>query len=168
MDQFWTPEEVTAARDMWDAGRSCSHIAHALGNRTRNAVIGLAHRRNFPPRMVATRHINGHRGVPKAKAPVVSRPRGRVEHFNVPRKVVSMWRRPAALADIQPSVAPGANATAFLDIRPNQCRFPLWAGCEPIEEKLFCGNPVAWPTTSWCPACLERVLPLPRYRRVAA
>jgi hypothetical protein len=161
MDAFWTPEDITTARDLWDEGQSCSQIAHALGNRTRNAVIGLAHRRNFPPRMVETRHINGHRGVPKPTPPATSRP-GRVEHFNLPRKVT--WRPPTttALADIQPSVAPGANATAFLDVRIGQCRFPLWVGHEPIEEKLFCGNPVVEPL-SWCPSCL--VLVSGRYRQ---
>lgn len=49
-------EEATilAARKLWDQGWSTSEIGCALTTRkrefTKNAVVGLAHRNNFPPR----------------------------------------------------------------------------------------------------------------------
>jgi len=40
----WTPEKETKLRELWTKGHSASQIATILGNTTRNAVIGKAHR----------------------------------------------------------------------------------------------------------------------------
>lgn len=40
----WSDERVEKLRQLWGQGMSASEIAEALGNVTRNAVIGKAHR----------------------------------------------------------------------------------------------------------------------------
>ncbi|MFM2045747.1 MAG: putative GcrA cell cycle regulator [Pseudomonadota bacterium] len=40
----WTDERVEKLRELWGRGMSASEIADVLGNVTRNAVIGKAHR----------------------------------------------------------------------------------------------------------------------------
>lgn len=40
----WTDERVGQLRSLWDQGLSASKIAEQLGDVTRNAVIGKAHR----------------------------------------------------------------------------------------------------------------------------
>lgn len=40
----WTDERIAKLRKLWDDGLSASQIADKLGNVTRNAVIGKAHR----------------------------------------------------------------------------------------------------------------------------
>lgn len=40
----WTDEKVTLLRELWGKGLSASEIAKKLGDTTRNAVIGKAHR----------------------------------------------------------------------------------------------------------------------------
>lgn len=40
----WTDERITLLRELWGEGLSASQIADRLGDVTRNAVIGKAHR----------------------------------------------------------------------------------------------------------------------------
>lgn len=40
----WTDERIDTLRKMWEAGQTASQIADALGEVSRNAVIGKAHR----------------------------------------------------------------------------------------------------------------------------
>ena len=46
----WTPEREEKLRELWKKGHSGSEIANILGNTTRNAVIGKAHRLNLQTR----------------------------------------------------------------------------------------------------------------------
>ena len=40
----WTDEKVAKLKELWSKGHTASQIAEALGDTTRNAVIGKAHR----------------------------------------------------------------------------------------------------------------------------
>ncbi len=40
----WTPEEQDKLRELWEAGFSARKIALQLPGKTRNAVVGNAHR----------------------------------------------------------------------------------------------------------------------------
>lgn len=64
MSPVWTPEEIATLTEMWlFGGNSAGEIAKKLGNgRTRNAVIGKAHRMNLPESKVPV----GAAGQPKA------------------------------------------------------------------------------------------------------
>ena len=43
----WTDEKVEKLKELWTKGHTASQIAEALGDTTRNAVIGKAHRLNL-------------------------------------------------------------------------------------------------------------------------
>ena len=46
----WTSEKVEKLKDLWSKGHTASQIAELLGDTTRNAVIGKAHRLNLEAR----------------------------------------------------------------------------------------------------------------------
>ena len=46
----WTEEKVQKLKELWSKGHTASQIAEALGDTTRNAVIGKAHRLNLEAR----------------------------------------------------------------------------------------------------------------------
>ena len=46
----WTEEKVKKLRELWTKGHTASEIAGMLGETTRNAVIGKAHRLNLEER----------------------------------------------------------------------------------------------------------------------
>ena len=43
----WTDEKVQKLKELWKKGHTASQIAEMLGDTTRNAVIGKAHRLNL-------------------------------------------------------------------------------------------------------------------------
>ena len=49
----WTIERERKLRELWKKGHSASQIASILGNTTRNAVIGKAHRLNLEARAIS-------------------------------------------------------------------------------------------------------------------
>ena len=49
----WSPEREEKLRELWKKGHSASQIASMLGDTTRNAVIGKAHRLNLEARMTS-------------------------------------------------------------------------------------------------------------------
>ena len=46
----WTNEKVEKLKELWSKGLTASQIAEKLGDTTRNAVIGKAHRLNLEAR----------------------------------------------------------------------------------------------------------------------
>ena len=46
----WTEEKVAKLKELWSKGHTASQIAEALGDTTRNAVIGKAHRLDLEAR----------------------------------------------------------------------------------------------------------------------
>jgi GcrA cell cycle regulator len=46
----WNPEKVEKLRELWSKGHTASQISEMLGDTTRNAVIGKAHRLNLEAR----------------------------------------------------------------------------------------------------------------------
>ena len=46
----WTEEKVLKLRELWTKGYTASQIAEMLGDTSRNAVIGKAHRLNLEER----------------------------------------------------------------------------------------------------------------------
>ena len=46
----WTDEKVEKLKELWTKGHTASQIAEALGDTTRNAVIGKAHRLDLEAR----------------------------------------------------------------------------------------------------------------------
>ena len=52
----WTPEREKKLRELWKKGHTASEIATLLGEATRNAVIGKAHRLNLQARAPSKKH----------------------------------------------------------------------------------------------------------------
>ena len=46
----WTPERERKLKELWKKGHTASKIAELIGNTTRNAIIGKAHRLNLQAR----------------------------------------------------------------------------------------------------------------------
>ena len=51
----WTPEKEQKLKELWKKGHTASQIAAMLGDTTRNAVIGKAHRLNLEARATSSR-----------------------------------------------------------------------------------------------------------------
>jgi len=73
----WTPEREEKLKELWKKGDTASQIASLLGNATRNAVIGKAHRLNLEARAVSkksTLKVNKENNVrPEAKTQKLGR-----------------------------------------------------------------------------------------------
>lgn len=68
----WTEERVAMLKALWTQGRTASQIAEELGDVTRNAVIGKAHRLGLKGRPSPIRR---ERAATPAAKPIESRPR---------------------------------------------------------------------------------------------
>ena len=55
----WTYERVEKLKQLWEEGLTASRIATELGEVTRNAVIGKAHRLGLSGRMVSKKSNSG-------------------------------------------------------------------------------------------------------------
>ena len=58
----WTNEKVEKLKELWSKGFTASQIAEKLGDTTRNAVIGKAHRLNLSAK-IKTRSANSNHNV---------------------------------------------------------------------------------------------------------
>ena len=70
----WTEEKVAKLKELWSKGHTASQIAEALGDTTRNAVIGKAHRLNLearaPSKKSSQTSISVNRPVRRGSAPI--------------------------------------------------------------------------------------------------
>ena len=66
----WTDERIETLKTMWEAGQTASQIAEALGEVSRNAVIGKAHRLGLQSRPSPVRPNEPAAAAPAAPAPV--------------------------------------------------------------------------------------------------
>ena len=54
----WTEEKIEKLKELWTKGHTASQISEMLGDTTRNAVIGKAHRLNLEARAPSKSHSN--------------------------------------------------------------------------------------------------------------
>ena len=113
----WTYERVEKLKQLWEEGLTASRIAAELGEVTRNAVIGKAHRLGLSGRM-ASKKSNGGISIIRKKRVNISQN----------QKVINI----AAVIN-EPM-----NPTDFENIKDGLCRWPLG---EPEEiDFKFCGR----------------------------
>ena len=119
----WTVDREKKLRELWKKGHSASQIANILGETTRNAVIGKAHRLNLEARNVA-------RG---------SSPKKKVQknqnETNKPGKLSRKARFKSLLLDktFEPE-----NPKNLEELSDKTCRWPIG---HPDEKKFyFCGR----------------------------
>lgn len=118
----WSPEALTKARALWDAGYSASEIGRAIGT-SKNSLVGKAHRLGWPSR-------------PSPIKP----PTGRKPHV---RRIVDRPTLPPLR-----SVACAMTAPRF-DPEIPAARSCQWIADEPSRRATFCGAP-AQRGSSYC------------------
>tara|TARA_Y100000817_G_C16623102_1_gene440469 strand:+ start:185 stop:682 length:498 start_codon:yes stop_codon:yes gene_type:complete len=118
----WTAEKEQKLRELWAKGHTASQIAQILGDTTRNAVIGKAHRLKL-----AARATSKNNTIRKKSAEVVS---------NKQEKYPSRKSRFKSLL-LDKNFEP-ENPMALEELNDKNCRWPIG---HPDEENFyFCGR----------------------------
>jgi len=119
----WTTDREEKLKELWKKGHTASQIASILGNTTRNAVIGKAHRLNLQART----------GL-KKKAPKTD-----VENNNAPEvKTQKLGRKARFRSLLLDKNFEPENPKQLEELTDETCRWPIG---HPHEEKFyFCGR----------------------------
>jgi len=119
----WNTEKEEKLRQLWKQGHSGSQIANMLGNTTRNAVIGKAHRLKLPARSVSRKSTTKVASRDKSISQVKNQKLGRKAKFK------------ALLLDKN---FEEENPTTLEDLNEDHCRWPLGEKMKPAT--FFCGR----------------------------
>ena len=128
----WTPEREEKLKELWKKGHTASQIASLLGNTTRNAVIGKAHRLNLEARAISKR------SAPKVNTENNVKPETKIQKHG--RKA----RFKALLLD--KSFEP-ENPKKLEELTDETCRWPVghpyeatfyFCGRKPMEKFPYC------------------------------
>lgn len=130
----WTQEQDDILLEMRNAGESSRAIGLVL-KCSRNAVIGRAKRLGTP--RMDRKTANGIPRPPRERKPSIRR---------TPAGFTTSASREQAMATPAPEPsAPTSPPVALLDLKPHQCRFPIWdhqaRGAPMPDPMLFCGAP---------------------------
>ena len=118
----WTEEKVKKLKELWSKGHTASQIAEALGDTTRNAVIGKAHRLNL-----------------EARAPSKQSAQSSTSSSRPSRRVAAPISRKAKFQSIllDKNFEP-ENPKSLEELTDTTCKWPIG---HPNEEKFyFCGR----------------------------
>ena len=119
----WTPEKEEKLKELWKKGHTASQIASMLGDTTRNAVIGKAHRLNLEARAISKKI--------KSKSGVEGNVKSEVKTQKLGRKA----RFKALLLD---KSFEQENPKKLEELTDKTCRWPIG---HPYEENFyFCGR----------------------------
>ena len=120
----WTTEKEKKLKDLWKKGHTASQIANILGDTTRNAVIGKAHRLNLQARATSKRKVNN--------------TNNEVNNSNVEVKTQRMGRNARFKALLLDKNFEEENPKKLEELTHETCRWPIG---HPYEEKFyFCGR----------------------------
>ncbi len=111
----WTDTRTERLKKLWANGRSASGIAALLGEVTRNAVIGKAHRLGLAGRKTTSRRPVLRRTSPRRNGS------GRVELRQAPARFV----RPASPLPPAPPPLVAALMLPLKQLRADQCCWPI-------------------------------------------
>ena len=118
----WTQERENKLRDLWKKGHTASQIATIIGDTTRNAVIGKAHRLNLQARTYSKKT--------KAKA--------KLENNTPVVKEEKLSRRARFKSLLLDKNFEPENPKTLEELTDETCRWPIG---HPYEEKFyFCGR----------------------------
>ena len=118
----WTDEKVEKLKELWTKGHTASQIAEALGDTTRNAVIGKAHRLNLEARAPSKNS-----GTPTA------RDNRQVRRSPAPTSRKAKFQSILLDKNFEPE-----NPKSLEDLTESTCKWPVG---HPNEEKFyFCGR----------------------------
>ena len=122
----WTPEREEKLKELWKKGHTASQIAVLIGNTTRNAVIGKAHRLNLQARASSKKS--------SLKVNTVN-----TGNNNTPEiKTQKLGRKARFKALLLDKNFEQENPKKFEELTDETCRWPIG---HPYEEKFyFCGR----------------------------
>jgi len=116
----WTDEKVEKLKELWSKGHTASQIAEVLGDTTRNAVIGKAHRLELEARAPSKQTFNKQSSRKNKK---IQQPMSRKSRFK------------SILLDKN---FESEKPTSLEGLTDSTCRWPIG---HPDEEKFyFCGR----------------------------
>jgi len=113
----WTYERIEKLKKLWEEGLTASRIAAELGDVTRNAVIGKAHRLGLSGRMSSKS--------PNAGISII-----RKKKIHIPKN--------QKIIEITTPTDEPMNPTSFLEIKDGLCRWPI--GEPENNDFKFCGR----------------------------
>ena len=117
----WTEEKVAKLKELWSKGHTASQIAEALGDTTRNAVIGKAHRLNLEARAPSKQ---------SSQSSSVNRP---VRRGSAPISRKAKFQSILLDKNFEPE-----NPKSLEELTDQTCKWPIG---HPNEEKFyFCGR----------------------------
>ena len=119
----WTPEREKKLRELWTKNYTASQIASMLGNTTRNAVIGKAHRLNLEARATSRK----------------SRSKINEKNTNIPEiKTQKLGRKARFKALLLDNSFEPENPKKLEELTDETCKWPIGHPSE--EEFYFCGR----------------------------
>ena len=119
----WTSEKVEKLKELWSKGHTASQIAEMLGDTTRNAVIGKAHRLNLEAR---------------APSKQSSMPKSRENRQIIKRSPAPMSRKAKFQSILLDKNFEPENPKSLEELNEETCKWPIG---HPNEEKFyFCGR----------------------------
>ena len=119
----WTLEREKKLRELWKKGHSASQIASMLGDTTRNAVIGKAHRLNLEARTTS-----------KKSTPKVNTE----NNFKSEVKIQKLGRKARFKALLLDKNFEQENPKKLEELTDETCKWPI---AHPSEEEFyFCGR----------------------------
>ena len=121
----WNEQNTKILRKLWTQGLSAAKISEQIPGKSRNAIIGRAHRLNLESRAVSRK------STPKVNINIENNIKSAIKTQKLGRK--GKFR--ALLLDKN---FPEENPTPLLELTDNHCRFPLGEKLEPA--KFFCGR----------------------------
>ena len=119
----WTPERESKLKELWKKGHTASQIAVLIGETTRNAVIGKAHRLNLEARAVSKKTL--------------ARTKAKTEN-NVSIKPEKLSRKARFRSLLLDKSFPPEQPTKLEDLTDKTCRWPLGPKLDPAT--FFCGR----------------------------
>ncbi len=145
----WTEDRVELLKRYWGQGKSASQIAALLGDVTRNAVIGKAHRLGLSGRPSPIRNRPALTTRPKTAQPRRLRPAGTPRPTqNTAMAPVRKVEPAAATAPAEPPPPPvNGKGVTILELNDRMCKWPIGDPRKPGFR--FCGHAVQ-PGTSYC------------------
>ena len=115
----WTDEKVEKLKELWTKGHTASQIAAALGDTTRNAVIGKAHRLDLEARAPS-----------KHSGASVSRENKQIRRGPAPTSRKAKFQSILLDKNFEPE-----NPKSLEELTDTTCKWPIG---HPNEENYYC------------------------------
>ena len=108
----WTEERTATLKRLWEGGATATEIAKELGDVSRNAVIGKAHRLGLKSRPSPVKSADKKKAAPKAKAAPKKKAAPAPSPAPAPAPAPAAAKEPAPRPAPAPAPAPGPAAPA--------------------------------------------------------